>query len=137
LGRATLQERWVKIAALGLSLTPDMGHEVHTWDTGIRPEDLDTQRPRPLDTPWGSFALYSVDGRILAGESWCPHMQKPLFQGSLRGAELTCPWHSWVFSLETGECTWAPEGAGEIDARIRRCAVSLGPEGTYRLHPPD
>ena len=127
----------MKIAALGLSLTADMANDEQPWDTGMRPEELDAERPLPFDTPWGSFALYSVDGRVLAADSWCPHMQGPLFEGSLRGAEMTCPWHSWVFSLETGECTWAPEGAGQIHARIRRCAVSLGSEGTYRIHPPD
>ena len=31
------------------------------------------------------------------------HFGEPLFQGTLSGATVTCPWHRWRFDLRTGE----------------------------------
>ena len=104
------------------------------FDTGLRPEDIDPERPRPLDTPWGSFALYVVDSAVVAAESFCPHMLGPLFQGTLSGNEISCPWHRWRYSLVTGECTWCPED--QSSPPITFCSIRLGPEGTLLLGPP-
>lgn len=106
------------------------------FDTGVRPEELDPERPRPFETPWGSFAIYSVDGALTAAESWCPHLAGPLFQGLLRDGEVACPWHAWVFSLRTGRCVWAPEGAGAVRDVLRLARVTVGPAGTCLVHAP-
>jgi nitrite reductase (NADH) small subunit len=33
----------------------------------------------------------------------CPHKKGPLSQGIVHGNSVTCPLHSWVISLSTGE----------------------------------
>ncbi len=107
-----------------------------TFDSGVRPEDLDPERPRPLVTPWGEFALYTVEGRVVAAQSFCPHMDGPLFEGSLAGDAMTCPWHSWRFSLTSGACLDAgTQDCTEIGL-LARCPVSVGPNGTFVLGRP-
>jgi len=109
------------------------------FDTRTTPAEIDPERPRPYDTPWGSFALYTVGTRLIAAPSFCPHMLGPLFQGTISGAEVTCPWHAWRFSLTTGECTWRPPGErddGEDPRPLPFCPIRLGPRGTFVLRPP-
>lgn len=77
--------------------------DLDTFDTRLRPADIDPERPRPIETPWGSLSIYCVGGEYLASQSFCPHLAGPLFQGTRSGDEITCPWHQWRFSLRTGE----------------------------------
>ena len=47
----------------------------------------------------------------------------------MHGASVTCPLHSWVFSLETGKALGADEGSVKtIPVRVEagRIAISLG-----------
>ncbi len=107
-----------------------------SFDTRLRLDDLDPARPEPIETPWGSFALYLVGGRILCSQSFCPHLDGPLFQGTLSGATITCPWHQWRFSLETGRRV---DAVGQLNGGrpcLEVCETSLGPEGTIVLAAP-
>ena len=105
------------------------------FDTGLRPEDLDPERPEPFDTPWGSFAVYVVDGQPLAAPSFCPHMEGPLFQGTLAGRLVACPWHGWRFDLVSGACTWRPEGEESQVAPLKRLDLRLSAQGTLEMLP--
>lgn len=102
------------------------------YDSGLRPADLDPERPQTVETPWGPVALYRIGDEVLAAESFCPHLQGPLFQGTLSGDEITCPWHQWRFSLRTGKRC---DGEANGDARLRLFTTHLGPEGTLQLRP--
>ena len=110
--------------------------DVPSFDTGLTRAELDPARPAPIETPWGSFALYVIDGRVHAAQSFCPHLDGPLFQGTLSGATITCPWHQWRFSLLDG----ARQDAGALlrggKPRLRICAVSESPRGTLVLARP-
>lgn len=108
----------------------------HTFDTGIVPNQLDPDRPRPLETPWGSFALYVVDGRVLAAQSFCPHLEGPLFQGTIKGDVVMCPWHFWCFSLSTGKRVDLTGRLLASSSSIARLAVSTSERGTIVLGPP-
>lgn len=102
-------------------------------DTNLRPDEIDPDRPRPLETPWGAFALYRIGDEVLASQSFCPHLAGPLFQGTLMGDTITCPWHRWRFSLRTGARVDFHLGGGKPLALLE---VSLGPRGTLVLRPP-
>lgn len=107
-----------------------------TFDTGVLPHDLDPERPRPLETPWGSFALYLVDGRVRAAQSFCPHLEGPLFQGTIKGDVVMCPWHFWCFSLTTGKrCDIAGRLLPNASS-IATLPVSLSSRGTIVLGAP-
>lgn len=101
-------------------------------DTGLRAADLDPERPRPIETPWGTFALYCVGAEVLASQAFCPHLLGPLFQGTRAGETITCPWHGWRFSLRSGERVDAPAGEGPSPPLVR-LGVSVGAAGTLVL----
>lgn len=104
-----------------------------SFDTGLRPSDIDPSRPCPIDTPWGSFTIFSCAGRFFATQSFCPHLLGPLFQGTISGETVTCPWHQWRFSLETGRRLdeSGREMPGGTCLHLRD--VSQGPRGTILL----
>lgn len=111
-----------------------MAPSKEVFDTGLRPDEVSRSRPIPVETPWGALALYDLGQRFVAGDAWCPHLAGPLLQGAVRDGKVTCPWHSWVFSLETGACVWAPDEDAARGAHIRVLEVSLGAAGTLRIH---
>src|SRR5262245_48196964 len=102
------------------------------FDTGIARAELDPERPRVLETPWGTMALFADDGEVLCVQAFCPHLEGPLFQGSVSDGIVTCPWHAWRFDLRTG---------GRVTLfslpmpgpRLRRCAVTTSERGTVVL----
>lgn len=55
-------------------------------------------------------AVFNVNGRFYAVHNTCLHKGGPLGEGFVNDSELTveCPWHGWVYSLETGETTFSP-----------------------------
>jgi len=110
-----------------------MSDEVASFDTGLRESDLDPQRPAPIETPWGSYALYVVGGQVRAVQSFCPHLDGPLFQGTLSGETITCPWHQWCFSLVSGERQDAGAQLYGGKPRLRMCTVTSSPSGTLVL----
>lgn len=56
------------------------------------------------------IAVFNVGGALHAIEDACAHMKAPLSAGRLRGTELTCSRHGWVFDLVTGRRCDRPEG---------------------------
>lgn len=103
------------------------------FDTGLAPEDVDPARPRPIDTPWGSFALYEIGGELLAAQSFCPHLEGPLFQGTIAGDTITCPWHQWRFSLRTGARIDLGGCLRRAGDDLVTCDVRIGSRGTIVL----
>lgn len=105
------------------------------FDTGLRPEHLKGKRPGPVETPWGSFALFLVGERWCAVQSFCPHLQAPLFDGTQSNDTITCPWHQWRFSLLDGRRV---DMAGQLSGGkpcLERLAVTLSVGGTLVLAP--
>ena len=105
------------------------------FDTRLTPSEVDASRPEPIETPWGSFAIFSVSGRLRAVQSFCPHMQGPLFQGTIAGETVTCPWHEWRFSLANGKRLDLEGRELPGGAMLRFLEARVGPEGTILLSP--
>jgi nitrite reductase/ring-hydroxylating ferredoxin subunit len=104
------------------------------FDTGIAATELDPERPRPIETPWGTMALYSIDGLVHCVQAFCPHLEGPLFEGSLAGSVITCPWHGWRYDVTTGARVDALRARfGEAARPLARCEVSESPRGTLLL----
>jgi nitrite reductase (NADH) small subunit len=49
-----------------------------------------------------AVCLANVEGKLSALDNWCPHRRGPLGQGWVEGNAVVCPWHSWLFNVETG-----------------------------------
>jgi nitrite reductase/ring-hydroxylating ferredoxin subunit len=52
------------------------------------------------------YAVANVGGSLYAIDNNCPHMGGPLGRGSLKGRELTCPWHGWRWDVTNGRNRW-------------------------------
>ncbi|ABA03986.1 assimilatory nitrite reductase (NAD(P)H) small subunit [Nitrobacter winogradskyi Nb-255] len=75
-------------------------------------EDIPLRGARCVATPLGRIAVFrTVENRFFAIEDRCPHKGGPLSQGIVHGAQVTCPLHGWVISLETGKAQGADEGS--------------------------
>lgn len=65
------------------------------------------------------IAVFNLDGEYHALTNFCPHQSGPLCEGPVRGRvtvrddleweydtkekNVVCPWHGWIFDIETGE----------------------------------
>jgi len=115
-----------------------MSPETPEFDTGLCFEELDPERPRAILTPWGSMALFVCGDEVYALQAFCPHLEAPLFQGSVAGRTVTCPWHRWRFDLRSGACL--ERGEGQPAAReddLARAGVRRSARGTLVLARPD
>lgn len=72
------------------------------FDTGLLLRDLREDRAVLVHAPFGSVAVVLSEERIRCFQAFCPHMEGPLFEGSLANGEVVCPWHSWRFRLADG-----------------------------------
>lgn len=52
----------------------------------------------------------TLGGAFHALVNRCPHKHGPLSQGIVHGDAVTCPLHSWVISLKTGEAQGQDKG---------------------------
>jgi len=81
------------------------------WVEIGRIEQIPRRGARCVTTPVGRIAVFrTAEDKLYAIEDRCPHKGGPLSQGIVHGAQVTCPLHNWVFSLETGEAQGADEG---------------------------
>lgn len=53
------------------------------------------------------FRLSKKEFRAIDGI--CPHQGAPLYEGSLEGSVVVCPWHAWSFDVRTGACEDVPQ----------------------------
>jgi nitrite reductase/ring-hydroxylating ferredoxin subunit len=87
-----------------------------------RVRDLASRLPMDVELGGRRFRVVSVDGRLFAHDTRCPHLGGPLNEGTLEGCELVCPWHGYRFDLATGRSSdgrnlrMFPPAVVEIDA---------------------
>lgn len=73
--------------------------------------DIPPRGGRVVKTPRGCIAVFrAADDSVFALDDRCPHKGGPLSDGIVHGHKVTCPLHSWVFSMATGEAQGADEG---------------------------
>lgn len=61
-----------------------------------------------------AVCLANVGGELSAVDNICPHRQGPLGQGWVDGKAVVCPWHSWTFSVKTGEAEYPVHARVEV-----------------------
>lgn len=64
------------------------------------------------------LACVRSKGTVHVLEDACPHEGHPLSMGLVRDGVLTCPWHNWKFSLETGHCLFGGESARRLPSEV-------------------
>ena len=74
-------------------------------------DDIPLRGARIVKTVQGCVALFrTAEAEVFATSDTCPHKGGPLSEGIVHGRNVTCPLHSWVFSLESGAAQGADEG---------------------------
>ena len=69
--------------------------------------------------------LTRSDNTFYACGAICPHQGISMEHGLVFDEEITCPEHSWVFSLKTGELTWPGSGPRIPTYPVRISGVDL------------
>jgi ferredoxin-nitrite reductase len=87
-----------------------------------REELLSSTEGLGIEIQGHSYALFRINGEIVALDGECPHAGGPLAQGTLTNGVLTCPWHHWEFDVCTG-CSLKPRGK---DLQAHECQIVNG-----------
>jgi len=66
-----------------------------------------------------TLALFNSGGKFYCVDGECPHRGAPLYEGSVEGTELECPWHGSRFDLATGHVKGGPAAGGIRSYRVR------------------
>jgi nitrite reductase/ring-hydroxylating ferredoxin subunit len=56
-----------------------------------------------------SIVVFKLADTFVATPAICPHAGGPLCDAVLEGKSLSCAWHGYNFSLQTGECDDDPD----------------------------
>ncbi|MBC8196303.1 MAG: Rieske 2Fe-2S domain-containing protein [Candidatus Marinimicrobia bacterium] len=54
------------------------------------------------------IAVFKVENEFFAIDNRCPHRGASLGDGPIQDEIITCIWHSWKFSLKTGQAIENP-----------------------------
>ena len=99
-------------------------------------DDIPLRGARVVKAPIGCVAVFRTElDEVFATLDRCPHKGGPLSEGIVHGRRVTCPIHSIVFSLETGQALGADQGqvqtiAARVQAgRVLLDALALGMRG--------
>lgn len=86
--------------------------------------DIEPLAGRRVETPNGEIGVFRTDDdRVFAVNNACPHLGGPLTEGIVHGTSVTCPLHSLVINLETGETS---DPADSACARTHPLKVEAG-----------
>ena len=69
------------------------------------------------------------DGDVYAIENKCPHLGGPLSEGIVHDNAVTCPLHSWIIDLSTGQARGADSGCVKtfpVEVRGARVFLQAG-----------
>jgi siroheme decarboxylase len=64
--------------------------------------DLPPGRSKQIHVEGQAVLVANVEGRVHAVSDVCTHARGPLSEGTLKGCQVTCPWHHATFDVTTG-----------------------------------
>jgi 3-phenylpropionate/trans-cinnamate dioxygenase ferredoxin subunit len=65
-------------------------------------DELEDQQGKLVELEGQKIALFRVEEAFHALSDTCTHRGGPLSEGTVEGAEVTCPWHGARFDIKTG-----------------------------------
>ena len=98
-------------------------------------DELEPGKGMGVEVDGIEIALFNVDGEYHALSNRCPHQRAPLCKvgekkingekcwnenrgGFTDAPAVTCPWHLWEISLETGEHETSGKQIGVFDVKV-------------------
>ena len=82
-------------------------------------DELADQQAKLVEVEGQKIALFRVDGGFYALSDTCTHRRGPLSEGTVEGAEATCPWHGATFDIRTGAVLGPPAGQAVTSYPVR------------------
>ena len=82
-------------------------------------DELTEQEAKLVELEGEKIALFRVDAAFYALSDTCTHRGGPLSEGTVEGAEVTCPWHGAKFDLRTGAVLGPPARQGVRSYAVR------------------
>lgn len=79
-----------------------MSDSEYTFHPACRVSDIEEDRGVPVEIGELVIAIFRHDGQYFAIDDACPHKGVPLCDGLVDQRVVTCTWHGWRFSLESG-----------------------------------
>jgi nitrite reductase/ring-hydroxylating ferredoxin subunit len=76
-------------------------------------DELEDQQARLVEVEGQKIALFRVGEAFHALSDTCTHRGGPLSEGTVEGAEVTCPWHGARFDIKTG-AVMGPRAGREV-----------------------
>lgn len=77
--------------------------------------EVPIQGTRIVRTIDGDVAIFrTLDNQLFALRDSCPHKGGKLSMGIVHGKAVTCPLHSWVIDLESGEAKAPDRGCAHV-----------------------
>src|SRR2546425_11419356 len=73
-------------------------------------DELEDQQAKLVEVEGQKIALFQVGEAFYALSDTCTHRGGPLSEGTVEGAEVTCPWHGARFVIKTGADMGPQEG---------------------------
>ena len=92
------------------------------YKLSVKAKELKEDSPVESEINGKKYAVFLHKGRIHVLDGSCTHEGGPLYDGSIDGDELICPWHSGAFNIDTGKASentpWATSDIVSYKARV-------------------
>ena len=90
-------------------------------------DELEDQQTKLVEVEGQKIALFRVDGTFYALSDTCTHRGGPLSEGTVEGAEVTCPWHGAKFDIRSGAVVEppAPQAVKSYPVRVTGADVEV------------
>ncbi len=90
-------------------------------------DELEDQQAKLVEVEGQKIALFRVGEAFYALSDTCPHRGGPLSEGTVEGAEVTCPYHGATFDIRTGAVLGPPaqQGVRSYPVRVAGADVEI------------
>ena len=90
-------------------------------------DELEDQQAKLVEVEGQKIALFRLDGAFYALSDTCTHRGGPLSEGTVEGAEVTCPFHGAKFDIRTGAVLGPPaqQGVRSYPVRITGADIEI------------
>jgi nitrite reductase/ring-hydroxylating ferredoxin subunit len=90
-------------------------------------DELEDQQAKLVEVEGQKIALFRLDGAFYALSDTCTHRGGPLSEGTVEGAEVTCPFHGAKFDIRTGAVLGPPaqQGVKSYPVRITGADIEI------------
>ena len=89
--------------------SPFAARQSGIWQQALSLAELPEGATRTLEVGGRSVLLSRFGDKVTCFENACAHMGMAMDGGEIAGGLITCPYHGFRYSLESGECLTAPE----------------------------